>query len=66
MGLEDVELDQNGYLMATLPANVEGKPTIGLIAHMDTAPDASGKMYKGRFAESVALSTGIPYESIKF
>lgn len=43
LGMQEVELDDNGYIMATLPANVEGKPTIGFIAHMDTAPDASGK-----------------------
>lgn len=43
LGMQEVELDNNGYIMATLPANVEGKPTIGFIAHMDTAPDASGK-----------------------
>lgn len=48
IGLQEVELDANGYLMATLPANVEGKPTIGFIAHMDTAPDASGKNVKPR------------------
>lgn len=43
LGMQEVELDDNGYIMATLPANTEGKPTIGFIAHMDTAPDASGK-----------------------
>ena len=44
MGMQDVELDDNGYLMATLPANTDTKkPVIGFIAHMDTAPDASGK-----------------------
>ena len=43
IGLQDVTLDQNGYIMATLPANIDGKPTIGFIAHMDTSPDASGK-----------------------
>ncbi|HOW91951.1 MAG TPA: peptidase T [Anaerolineaceae bacterium] len=44
MGMEDVELDRNCYLMATLPANT-GKPlpTIGFIAHMDTSPDMSGE-----------------------
>ena len=43
MGLEDVDLDENGYIMATLPANTdEKKPVIGFIAHMDTSPDASG------------------------
>ena len=46
IGMQDVTLDQNGYIMATLPANTEGKPTIGFIAHMDTAPDASGKDVK--------------------
>ena len=48
IGMQEVTLDENGYVMATLPANVEGKPTIGFIAHMDTAPDASGKNVKAR------------------
>ena len=52
IGLQDVTLDENGYVMATLPANVEGKPTIGFIAHMDTAPDASGKNVKARIVEN--------------
>ena len=43
MGLEDITLDANGYLFATLPANVTRKvPTIGFIAHLDTSPDMSG------------------------
>jgi tripeptide aminopeptidase len=43
IGLEDAELDDNGYVMATLPATVDGDaPTIGLIAHVDTSPDESG------------------------
>jgi tripeptide aminopeptidase len=41
-GLEDASLDDNGYVMATLPANVDGTPVAGLIAHMDTSPDAPG------------------------
>jgi tripeptide aminopeptidase len=42
-GLEDAALDDNGYVMATLPATVDGDvPTIGLIAHVDTSPDESG------------------------
>ena len=42
-GLEDAELDDNGYVMATLPSTVNGDaPTIGLIAHVDTSPDESG------------------------
>lgn len=47
MGLQDVDLDDNGYLMATLPANTDRQiPTIGFIAHMDTSPDMSGKHVK--------------------
>ena len=42
-GLEDVELDDKGYIYATLPSNVKGKdiPTIGFISHYDTSPDCS-------------------------
>lgn len=44
LGLEDISLDSNGYLFATLPANTEKKvPVIGFIAHLDTSPDYSGK-----------------------
>lgn len=44
MGLEEISLDDNGYLMATLPANVSGNiPTVGFIAHLDTSPDMSGR-----------------------
>ena len=43
IGLQDVTLDDNCYIMATLPSNVNYKvPTIGFIAHMDTSPDYSG------------------------
>ncbi len=49
MGLEDITLDANGYLMATLPANVEREvPVVGFIAHLDTAPDMSGRHVKPR------------------
>ena len=41
-GVEDAALDDNGYVLATLPATVEDAPTIGLIAHVDTSPDAPG------------------------
>jgi tripeptide aminopeptidase len=41
-GLEDAALDANGYVTATLPATVEDAPVIGLIAHVDTSPDAPG------------------------
>lgn len=47
LGMEDVTLDENGYLMATLPANTTKKvPVIGFIAHFDTSPDMSGKDVK--------------------
>lgn len=42
IGLVDVSVDEFGYVMATLPENVEYAPTIGFIAHMDTSPDAKG------------------------
>src|SRR3954469_19790590 len=42
IGLQDAFLDDNGYVVATLPATVEDAPVIGLIAHVDTAPDAPG------------------------
>lgn len=53
MGLEDISLDDNGYLMATLPANTDKKvPTIGFIAHVDTSPDMSGKHVKPRIVKN--------------
>ncbi len=50
IGMDDVSLDANGYVMATLPATTqrEGIPTIGFIAHMDTSPDMTGKDVKPR------------------
>lgn len=43
LGLEEIELDEYGYLYATLPANTDKEvPTIGFIAHMDTSPDMTG------------------------
>ena len=52
LGLEDVELDENSYLYATLPANTdEKKEVLGLIAHMDTSPDMSGENVKPRIVE---------------
>ena len=51
-GLQEVELDEMGYLYATLPSNTDKEvPTIGFIAHMDTSPDASGKNVKPRIVE---------------
>lgn len=50
IGLSDVTLDANGYIMATLPANGGEAPVVGFIAHMDTSPDASGKHVQPRIA----------------
>ncbi|MBX4267082.1 peptidase T [Clostridium estertheticum] len=50
MGLKEASVDDNGYVMATIESNVEKiVPTIGFIAHMDTAPDISGKDVKPKF-----------------
>lgn len=44
LGLSEISLDENGYLMATLPANTQrALPTVGFIAHLDTSPDMSGR-----------------------
>ena len=64
-GLKDVELDEMGYLYATLPSNTNKPvPTIGFIAHMDTSPDASGKDVKPRIIKNydgseIILSNGL-------
>lgn len=53
MGMIDVSVDSKAYVMATLPANTEDHvPTIGFIAHMDTAPDMSGKNVNPQFIEN--------------
>ncbi|MGK9368358.1 peptidase T [Melioribacter sp. Ez-97] len=47
IGMQDVEMDEYGYVMATLPSNVDKDvPTIGFIAHVDTSPAVSGKDVK--------------------
>ena len=54
MGLQDISLDDNGYLMATLPANTDasGVPTVGFIAHLDTSPDMSGRHVTPRIVQN--------------
>ncbi|GEA59861.1 peptidase T [Vibrio comitans] len=53
LDLSDVHLDDNGYLSARLPSNVTfDVPAIGFIAHMDTAPDASGKDVKPQIIDN--------------
>jgi len=53
MGLKQVDIDNSGYVMATLISNVDKiVPTIGFIAHMDTSPDMSGENIKPQFVEN--------------
>ncbi len=54
LGLEEIFLDENGYLMATLPANTDkkGVPTVGFIAHLDTSPDMSGRNVNPRIVKA--------------
>lgn len=53
MGMQDVSLDKKGYLMATLPSNIDKDvPTVGFISHLDTSPDMSGKNVKPRIMEN--------------
>ncbi|MDE7407663.1 MAG: peptidase T, partial [Muribaculaceae bacterium] len=53
LGLTEVSLDDNGYLMATLPANTDKDvPVVGFIAHLDTSPDMSGRHVNPRIVES--------------
>lgn len=53
ISLQEVDLDKNGYIMATLPANSDKNvPTIGFISHMDTSPDMSGKNVKTQIIEN--------------
>ncbi len=54
LGLTNISLDDNGYLMATLPGNVSDRkvPTIGFIAHLDTSPDMSGRNVNPRIIDN--------------
>ncbi|MFZ4706549.1 MAG: peptidase T [Bacteroidales bacterium] len=52
LGLQNVSLDENGYIMATLPSNVDKKvPVIGFISHMDTSPDMPGNASTARLVK---------------
>ena len=54
MGLKDISLDENGYLMATLPGNSPkgDLPVVGFIAHLDTSPDMSGRHVNPRIVKN--------------
>ncbi|MGM9684691.1 MAG: peptidase T [Bacteroidaceae bacterium] len=72
IGMEEVEMDELGYVYATLPANSEKKlPVVGFIAHYDTSPDCSGADVKPRIVENydgkdILLSEGIYLSPSKF
>jgi tripeptide aminopeptidase len=74
LGLTEVEVDKNGYVMATLSANTDKViPTIGFIAHMDTSPDMSGRHVKARVVANydgndIVLNQekGIVFETAKY
>ena len=54
MGLKDISLDDNGYLMATVPSNLpagQKAPVVGFIAHLDTSPDMSGRHVSPKIIE---------------
>ena len=71
-GLHNVELDEKGYIYATLPANIkEDVPVIGFISHYDTSPDCSGKDVKPQIIHNynggeILLSEGIISSPKKF
>lgn len=71
-GFSDVEMDENGYIYATLKANTKKEvPTIGFISHYDTSPDASGANIKPRIVKDydggdIVLSEGIVTSPTKF
>ena len=71
-GLSDVEMDEMGYIYATLKGNTKKKaPVIGFISHYDTSPDCSGKNVKARVIRNydgndIELSPGIISSTEKF
>jgi tripeptide aminopeptidase len=52
MGVRDAALDEHGYVMATIPANTPNVPVIGFIAHVDSAPDAPGRVTNPQIIEN--------------
>ena len=52
IGLADAAMDDRGYVSGTIPGNVPGAPVLGLLAHMDTSPDAEGEGVKPRIVKA--------------
>lgn len=66
IGMEEVTIDENGYVMATLPANTEKDvPTIGFLAHVDTATDFTGKNVNPQIHENYDGGDIVLNESLK-
>jgi tripeptide aminopeptidase len=72
IGLKEVELDENGYLMATIPANTSEKtPVIGFVAHVDTSPDFDGENVQPQIIEkydgkSIQLNNNVTIDPSEF
>jgi tripeptide aminopeptidase len=72
IGLKEVELDENGYLMATIPANGnESGPVVGFISHVDTSPDFSGENVEPQIIEKydgnpITLKNGVIIDPKEF
>lgn len=72
IGLQEVEMDQYGYVTATIPANgVEDCPVVGFIAHVDTSPDFSGENVNPQIIKSydgspVQLKNGVVIDPVEF
>ena len=73
IGCTDARMDENGYVYASIPATpgCEDKPALGLIAHMDTAPDASGEnvkpmLHENYDGEALTLPAGAVLDPVRF
>lgn len=72
IGLKEIELDQYGYIMATIPANTDADvPVIGFISHVDTSPDFSGENVNPQIIENydggvVKLKNGVEIDPKEF
>ncbi len=72
IGLHEVELNKNGYLTATVPANAPGEiPVIGFIAHVDTSPDFSGENVQPQIVgnydgNTIKLKNGVAIDPVEF
>jgi tripeptide aminopeptidase len=72
IGLKEVDLDENGYLMATVPANSSEKaPVVGFIAHVDTSPDFAGENVQPQIIEkydgkSIHLKNNVTIDPAEF